>query len=508
MTKIEVYEYMTLQKILAIALVSVLIFSGFGIAVSSSRGSTMKTDGSAELSFAGGNGTESDPYQISNVTQLQNMNQDLDAHYELISDIDALETSGWSGFSPVGNDSHKFNGSLDGQGHEISGLYIDRPDTYDVGLFGETGSGASIDDVGLVNVDVSGKGHVGGLVGVNYGRVQMSYATGNVNGEMNIGGLIGYNDGRVKKSYSTCDTQGVLARVGGLVGDNDGFLSNSYATGNVIATGDTEYPVDTISIGGLVGSNDGAVSDSYATGAVTGDNEVGGLVGANQNDGTIIRSYAIGKLTTGGEEVGGLVGYNNGTVSNSFWDVNATGQSSGSGGTGKTTAEMKDIDTFTDESTQGLNDAWDFVGHPNDDKGDKDIWEIYENETKNDGYPFFYREEIEKFNLDINIEGNGTVKVDGEEVQDGWTGEFREDTDLTLRAIGEDHQEFHNWEGDIPEDIEERKEINITMDSNKTVTATFEEKSVEDDGKGFPGFTSTLLVLAMVTSIAIYRKKR
>ena len=39
-------------------------------------------------SFAGGNGTLSDPYQISNVTQLQAINDNLSAHYELINDID------------------------------------------------------------------------------------------------------------------------------------------------------------------------------------------------------------------------------------------------------------------------------------------------------------------------------------------------------------------------------------------------------------------------------------
>ena len=49
------------------------------------------------FAFTGnGSGTELDPYQISNVDQLQEMNDDLDAYYILVNDIDASATSGWN----------------------------------------------------------------------------------------------------------------------------------------------------------------------------------------------------------------------------------------------------------------------------------------------------------------------------------------------------------------------------------------------------------------------------
>jgi len=79
--------------------------------------------------FAGGDGSVGNPYQISTTTHLQNMDTDLTAYYILINDIDASTTSTWNsgaGFAPVGDDSTDFDGDLDGQGYEITGLFINR----------------------------------------------------------------------------------------------------------------------------------------------------------------------------------------------------------------------------------------------------------------------------------------------------------------------------------------------------------------------------------------------
>ena len=70
-----------------------------------------------------------------------------------------------------------------------------------------------------------------------------------------------------------------------------------------------------------------------------------------------------------------------------FWDTETSGISESDIGTGKTTAEMKDIATFTDTATDGLGSAWDFTGTQNDDAGTDDIWAI--DGTTNDGYPYF-----------------------------------------------------------------------------------------------------------------------
>ena len=267
-------------------------------------------------------------------------------------------------------------GTFDGQGYEIHDLFINRPNggpyvspySSHIGLFGTINYGGIIKNVGVVNVTVIGGVTVGSLVGYNYGTVSDSYSSGNVTGNgSGVGGLVGITRGPVSDSYSTGNVTG-HSEVGGLVGiHNDATVSNSYSTSNVIGTdwsvgglvgenrvGDVfnSYSTGNVTgefwVGGLVGYNwDSTVSNSYSTGKVTGDRKVGGLVGKNNDETTVSNSYSTGKVT-GNSSVGGLVGDNDeGTVSNSFWDVQTSGQATSDGGTGKTTAQMKNIATFS-----------------------------------------------------------------------------------------------------------------------------------------------------------------
>jgi hypothetical protein len=209
-------------------------------------------------------------------------------------------------------------GTFDGQGYEIRDLFINRPDEELVGLFGAVDRGGIIKNVGVVDVTVTSETTVGGLAGWNYyGTVRNSYSSGNVTGKYNIGGLLGEN------YYGT--------------------VSNSYSSGNV--TGVTR-------VGGLVGEDwYGTVGNSYYTGSVTGNYDVGGLVGMNYESG--------------------------GTVSNSFWDTETSGQATSDGGTGKTTAEMKDIATFSGA-------GWNIITVALNQTNPTYIWNIVDNVT----YPF------------------------------------------------------------------------------------------------------------------------
>jgi len=126
------------------------------------------------------------------------------------------------------------------------------------------------------------------------------------------------------------------------------------------------------SVGGLAGHNSGNVSNSYSTGRVTGNSYVGGLVG--KNEGPVSNSYSTGRVT-GSNYVGGLMGYNIGTVSNSFWDTQTSGQANSAGGTAKTTAEMKNIATFT---------AWDIIAVTSGQTNPTYTWNIVDEQT----YPF------------------------------------------------------------------------------------------------------------------------
>ncbi len=271
-------------------------------------------------SFIGG--TASIPFLIHNVNQLQFMEYALSDSFQLASDIDASATSGWNsgaGFTPVGNSSTPFTGTFNGDNYTISDLFINLPTTNDVGLFGKT-SGSNIENVGLINANITGQNNVGTLVGYNNNSssIDNSYATGNVIGSgYDVGGLVGYNNNSssIDNSYATGNVIGSAYGVGGLVGYNNNLsnISNSYATGNVIGS--------SYSVGGLVGVNQSSsIDNSYATGSVSGGEYVGGLVGYNLDLSSIKNNYATGSVG-GSVGIGGLIGYDDGsnTLTNNWW---------------------------------------------------------------------------------------------------------------------------------------------------------------------------------------------
>jgi hypothetical protein len=284
--------------------------------------------------FAGGDGTSGNLFQITNWHHLNNVRHHLGSHFILMNNLDST-TDGYAthvtplgglGWLPIGTEVLPFTGNFNGQGREIRDLFINRSTTDLVGLFGVVGAVGVIRNVGVVNVNVTGGAFlVGGLVGVNWGTINNSYASGSVTGGRWIGGLVGGNNGTVSNSFATGNVTGSSHDVGSLVGVNHGTVTNSYATGSV--TGNAN------NAGGLVGLNwDGTVSNSYATGSVTGMHGVGGLVGVNLR-GTVRNSYATGSVT-GTTNVGGLVGDNrppeppffiDSTVTNSYATGNVTG---------------------------------------------------------------------------------------------------------------------------------------------------------------------------------------
>jgi len=247
-----------------------------------------------------GSGTSDDPYVVTNATQLQAMAEDLDAHYELGSNVDASNTSAWDGgdgFAPVGNSSSQFTGSFDGNGYAVSGLWIDRASETEVGLFSHVGSGGSVANVTLVDANVTGGEHTGALVGFNDGTISKSGSTGTVIGGDQTGGLVGQNKGTIRETYSIA---------------------------NVTSTGIG---------GGLVGYTgyaSGLMEDSYARGNVSTEGNAGGLIGRAWNDGTVRDSYATGNVSGEGSHVAGVIGYNEDSeTADLYWDNETTGQSIG-----------------------------------------------------------------------------------------------------------------------------------------------------------------------------------
>lgn len=341
---------------------------------------------------------------------LQNMNDDLSGYYFLANDIDCASTSTWNGgegFIPIGSSGSGFAGTLDGRGHVISNLYINRPDDYVQGLFSDLISGAKVFNLGLVNITITGKGYVGGitgrcqgnaeisccyvessvgfsritgtlndiggLVGENAGKVYGCRYNGNVTGQGEVGGIAGRNGGEITLCHTVTTVTG-HNRVGGLVGYNMGDISFSHSYGTIncddASSGDA---------GGLVGKSEGSsatITDCFANAAVHGNpssaySDIGGLIGTLGGGGwsteIITNCYSIGYVGEG-YNTGGLVGINSGgTINNSFWNTETSGEATSAGGTGLTTVQMKQQTTY--------DPPWDFTS----------IWQINEGIT----YPFF-----------------------------------------------------------------------------------------------------------------------
>ena len=297
-----------------------------------------------------GDGSSTHPYVITDIYGLAGAGSLPTKNYKLGGDIATGDTSSWyngTGFLPLGEDNQgnlaQFSGTIDGNGHTVSGLTINQSTaSYSVGLISDlTGT---VKNLTLTGVNISGQSDVGGIAGTNEGTISNSSVSGTISGLFAVGGIAGANNsgGVITGSSSSATIAGYDGTggnytfdAGGLAGDNYGQIVNSFASGNV-----SGFSV----LGGLVGYNpsSGSITASYATGSVTAPyapgalSNIGGLVGVNI--GTIDSSHATGNVNgtipdiadyAGGNwNYGGLVGMNLGTISNSWASGNVTGMDS------------------------------------------------------------------------------------------------------------------------------------------------------------------------------------
>jgi len=278
----------------------------------------------AQAKYSGGSGEPNNPYLISTAEDMNQIGRnytDWEKHFKLTADINLSAYTGTQ-FSRIGpDDKHAFSGVFDGNGHTISGFTYTAENSDYIGVFGNISDAGRVENVSLVDVNVTGYQYVGGLVGYNKGTISNCSSTGNVTGTYDVGGLVGYsNGGSISNCYSTGAVTGSSNSyyVGGLVGFNDGSISNCYSTGAVTGT---SY------LGGLTGGNYGNVNNCYSTGAVSGTCcYVGGLVGISY-DGSISNCNSTGTVTGGdnSQYLGGLVGYSGSSISN----CNSTGAVTG-----------------------------------------------------------------------------------------------------------------------------------------------------------------------------------
>ena len=317
-------------------------------------------------------------YQVSTLAQLeyiryngtQSWTQCLDEHFVLTADIN-LGTNALNPWVPI----HGFEGTFDGAGKTISGLYATKDASGSgVGLF-NTGTGATISNLN-VRLDgfVSDPGccSYGGLIGVSASHVTISAvtvtSTTSLSAPGGVGGLIGQTLGGValiNNSVADVDVTAPNVGVGGLVGLGGGLgstitINGSGVIGNLSAAA---------SIGGLVGSsNNGSVtiSGSSFNGAVSASNELaGGLLGVGVYPVTIVNSEVVGDVTAQNANAGGLIGRSTSgvTITNSDYrgNVRVTRASSPygeyAGGLVGSTGNNGGLTSITGSSVSGLVSA-------------------------------------------------------------------------------------------------------------------------------------------------------
>ena len=205
---------------------------------------------------------DAEGYTVSTAAQLAEIARAVNAGDSLadktVTIAEDLDLSAYADWTPIGNSTTAFAGTLDGGKHTISGLTI---------------------------TDCTGGYH--GLVGNNAGTVKDFTVAGTIgtadayitSGSDNIGGAVGYNNGTVS---------GVIARVtiyvntskiyavGGVVGQNG-------STGVITECGNEADITGTKAVGGICGRSYNAISSCYNTGAITGNgggkDGIGGIVG-------------------------------------------------------------------------------------------------------------------------------------------------------------------------------------------------------------------------------------
>ena len=297
-----------------------------------------------------GNYTVTSAEGLKNIAKLVNEEWKLGINITLTADID-LKGIDWT---PIGKDDNKaYTGTFDGNGKTITGLTVTGSDQY-AGLFGYIGSGGTVKNVVLEDVQITSdnsSGYAGGVAGDSWGTIENCSVSGSVSGTTFAGGVVGSQwGGSITGCNSSATVKGVIF-AGGIAGEtNSGAsLTGCYATDDVTVENDG---TNNSHAGGVVGYNGGGtLTACYATGSVTGTGTgtgscyVGGVTGDNAS-GTLTACYhAKGTVSGPDGATGGVAGRNfkglpySGIITACYWGGN--GQTQGIGedqvGTGGTT---------------------------------------------------------------------------------------------------------------------------------------------------------------------------
>ncbi|MBS1984984.1 MAG: hypothetical protein JST16_12515 [Bdellovibrionales bacterium] len=274
----------------------------------------------ASAPFHTGQGTVGNPYLVCTTAELGQIGSNLSSHFLLGTDLDLASFPNWT---PLGNGGSPFTGSFKGNGYSIRNLNINSASA-EMGFFGAIDA-ATIQDVWLEGVSVSGGNYVGALAGSasNSSTIQdvgVVLNSGNgIGGTNYVGGLLGTcNSSTVSRAYlvgqgsSLINGSTIGAYVGGLLGDA-GFSTISASGADVHVRGGN-------GVGGVIGYVHGAnstIQQIYDPGTqlIEGNNNVGGVIGSLDGGSSILVEdlYSLAPVarisgSSGSGYLGGLLG--------------------------------------------------------------------------------------------------------------------------------------------------------------------------------------------------------
>jgi len=262
------------------------------------------------------------------------VNEDLLTSINTDDDGNVTNGSSFKAWRPMGMADEKGNltgwytGIFDGNGHSISGLYVNRDEAADdvhtwfkscIGLFGYY-SGVTR-NLSVLDSYMRGKDCIGGICGYNDGgTIQNCYSAATVCGDSYIGGICGRSEGDsiIENCYNTGYVYGATRSIGGICGDNSATLQGCYNVGNVNGK---------FYVGGIVGESSGSgntiwIKDCYNRGNVIGDTKdiggIGGYIGYS-----LVENCYSQATVSGNTNVGGICGNSNKVdFQNAYYDSN------------------------------------------------------------------------------------------------------------------------------------------------------------------------------------------
>ncbi len=326
-----------------------------------------------------GSGTAADPYIISSAADLASI-VDMAAYYEVANDIVLSGT-----YTPIGTFIAPFTGSFDGKGFTIHNLYINSPASDFQGIFACL-NGATVKNIVLANVNITGRSYVGGIAGYTFKdnpTISSCSVQGSITATNYCGGIAGAFFAFAAQTNSTgatdCTFSGTLtctgSNCGGIVGDVFGGGFPAVAAGDLgTFTRCTSSGAATSSangyVGGIVGGSGGGITftDCHSSMTISGLYYVGGIVGLVGGHATFSGCYSSGNITAtdpADASAGGLVGLAGHALimSECYATGNVTGQGDDAGGLIASYGNDSSISKcYATGNVAGLDDCGGLVG--------------------------------------------------------------------------------------------------------------------------------------------------